>query len=71
MNKLVKPIVCLAILGIVVSLSVGCVTEGVTKATGGGWFVDDNSKNDNICHFGFNVNLKDNKGAVDNDKTLN
>ena len=70
MNKLVKPIVCLAILGIVVSLSVGCVDpySYLTKANGGGWFTDVGSGS--ICEFGFNINLKDNKGAEDNDKTL-
>ena len=66
MNKLVKPIVCVAILGIVVGLSVGCISYESIKATGGGWFEDIESGS--ICEFGFNVNLKDNPGAVANEK---
>ena len=64
MNKLVKPIVSVAILCIVVGLSVGCIDA--YKATGGGWFEDIDSGS--ICEFGFNANLKDNPGAVANDK---
>jgi hypothetical protein len=67
MNKLIKPIVCLAILLIVIALTTGCVGN-VDKATGGGWFIDEETGNK--CTFGFNVNLKDNPGAEKNEKTL-
>lgn len=67
MKKLIKPIVCLAILLVVIALTTGCIGY-VSKATGGGWFIDEETQHK--CTFGFNVNLKDNPGAVQNDKTL-
>lgn len=57
MKKLIKPIVCLAILLVVIALTTGC-----------GWFIDEETGNK--CTFGFNVNLKDNAGAEKNEKTL-
>ncbi len=68
MKKLIKPIVCLVILLIVIALTTGCAPDYVSKATGGGWFIDEETGNK--CTFGFNVNLKDNPGAEKNDKTL-
>jgi hypothetical protein len=62
MKKLIKPIVCLAILLVAIALLTGCVE----KANGGGWFIDEITGNK--CTFGFNANLKDNTGAVNNDK---
>ena len=47
MKKLLKYVVCLAILVMVVALFTGC------KATGGGWFIDERSGNK--CTFGFNA----------------
>ena len=46
MKKLLKYVVCLAILVMVVALFTGC------KATGGGWFEDCEG---NKCTFGFNA----------------
>ena len=65
MKKLIKPIVCLAILLVAIALLTGCLGN-VDKATGGGWFIDKNTGNK--CTFGFNANLKDNTEAVNNDK---
>lgn len=65
MNKLIKPIVFLAILFIVIALTTGCLGN-VDKATGGGWFIDETTGNK--CTFGFNAQLKDNQGAENNEK---
>ena len=62
MKKLIKPIFCLVILLVVIALMTGCVE----KATGGGWFIDEIMGNK--CTFGFNAQLKDNQGAVENEK---
>ena len=62
MKKLLKFAVCLALLVMVVALFTGCAD----KATGGGWFYDECTGNK--CTFGFNAQLKDNQGAVNNDK---
>ena len=67
MKKIIKPIVCLVILLFVIALTTGCIGY-VSKATGGGWFIDEETQHK--CTFGFNVNLKDNPGAVQNDKTF-
>ena len=65
MKKLIKPIVCLVILLVVIALTTGCLGN-VDKATGGGWFIDETTGNK--CTFGFNAQLKDNQGAVENEK---
>ena len=48
MKKLIKPIVCLVILLVVIALTTSCVD----KATGGGWFIDEDGHK---CTFGFNA----------------
>jgi len=65
MKKLIRPIFCLAILLVAIALTTGCVGN-VDKATGGGWFIDETTWNK--CTFGFNAQLKDNQGAVENEK---
>ena len=59
MKKLIKPIVCLAILLVAIALTTGCQPPQPTvgKATGGGWFIDENTENK--CTFGFNAQGKD------------
>jgi len=51
MKKLIKLIVCLAILLIVMALTTGCVD----KATGGGWFMNKSCLEETKCTFGFNA----------------
>ena len=50
MKKLTKSMVCLAAVLVVAASTMGCVD----KATGCGWFYDEESGN--TCTFGFNVN---------------
>jgi len=65
MKKLLKYAACLAILLMVVVLFTGCCFTWPGKVTGGGWFIDQRG---NKCTFGFNAQLKDNPGAVENEK---
>lgn len=54
----------LAILMVAVTVP-GCTT---TKATGGGWFIDDRTADH--CSFGFNGQVKVARGAVNNEKAI-
>ena len=69
MKKLLKFATCLAILVMVVALFTGCCGPWPGKVTGGGWFTNTARDNESEkCTFGFNVQLKDNPGAVENEK---
>ena len=54
----------IAILMVAVTVP-GCTS---TKATGGGWFTDD--RTEDHCSFGFNAQVKEARGAVNNEKAI-
>lgn len=69
MKKLLKYTACLAILAMVVVLFTGCCGPWPGKVTGGGWFINTCRGNQGEkCTFGFNAQLKDNPGAVENER---
>ena len=69
MKKLLRYTACLAILVMVIVLFTGCCETWPGKVTGGGWFINTACGNDDEkCTFGFNAQLKDNPGAVENEK---